>query len=300
VDAVGSDMVTSRMVILEAPSALGLRAKGVEGLPAALLQAGLAERVHPRRVEVLLPPHAEPGDAGAAIRNAAAIAAYTIQLAGAVESCLERDECPVVLGGDCSVLLGPLLALRRHGRHGLLFLDGHADFYQSEANVTGEAASSELAFATGRGPDILTTFDGLRPLVRDEDVAVLGPRDRAEAKRYGSQPLPDSMLVLEFDDVRRIGIGDAATAALSRVARPQLDGFWIHFDVDVLDDDLMPAVDYRLPGGLSWEEVGAVLAAAKASGRALGIDVIIFNPRLDPSGGLARALVELLAGTLMP
>ena len=71
-----------------------------------------------------------------------------------------------MLGGDCTILLGNLLALRRRGRYGLLFLDGHADFYQPSANVNGEAASSELAFATGRGPASLTTFDGLRPLGR--------------------------------------------------------------------------------------------------------------------------------------
>jgi arginase len=64
--------------------------------------------------------------------------------------------------------------LRRRGRYGLLFLDGHADFYQSEANVNGEAASSDPALAAGRGPAVITTFDGNKPLVQDTDVSVLG------------------------------------------------------------------------------------------------------------------------------
>lgn len=46
---------------------------------------------------------------------------------------LDAGDVPIVLGGDCSILLGNLLALRRRGRHGLLFIDGHADFYQPEA-----------------------------------------------------------------------------------------------------------------------------------------------------------------------
>ena len=33
----------------------------------------------------------------------------------------------------------------------------------------------------------------------------------------------------------------------------------MHIDVDVLDDALMPAVDYRHPGGLSWEEAEHIL-----------------------------------------
>jgi arginase family enzyme len=52
---------------------------------------------------------------------------------------------------------------------------------------------------------------------------------------------------------------------------------------------LMPAVDYRMPGGLSWRELHAMLRTALASPRAVGIEVAIFNPRLDHDGTAARA-----------
>src|SRR5690606_19120616 len=111
---------------------------------------------------------------------------YATALAGAVEQVLERREVPVVLGGDCSILLGNLLALRRAGgRHGLLFIDGHADFYQPEAEPGGEAASMDLALATGRGPALLADLEGRGPLVRDEDVVALGRRDEREAAEAG-------------------------------------------------------------------------------------------------------------------
>jgi hypothetical protein len=67
-----------------------------------------------------------------------------------------------------------MLALRRRGRYGLLYIDGDADFYQPQANpLRGAASASDLAFATGRGPDIVADIEGRRPLVRDDDVAVL-------------------------------------------------------------------------------------------------------------------------------
>lgn len=69
-----------------------------------------------------------------------------------------------MLGGDCSILLGNLLALRHRGRYGLFFIDGHADFYQPEASLTGEVADMDLAIASGRGPDVLTNIDGLKHL----------------------------------------------------------------------------------------------------------------------------------------
>jgi arginase len=68
----------------------------------------------------------------------------------------------------------------------------------------------------------------------------------------------------------------------------------VHFDVDVLDDAVMPAVDYRLPGGLTWVELEEVLRTAMSSGRAIGVDVTIFNPRLDPDGRVAARLAECL------
>jgi arginase len=85
-----------------------------------------------------------------------------------------------------------MLAMRRDRRAGLLFLDGHADFYQPEAEPNGEAASMELALATGRGPEIVTDLEGLRPLVRDEDVVALGIRDAELAETHGSQRIEDT------------------------------------------------------------------------------------------------------------
>lgn len=60
----------------------------------------------------------------------------------------------------------------------------------------------------------------------------------------------------------------------------------------------MPAVDYRLPGGLGWAEARECLIAALSSGRAVGLDVAIYNPALDPSVDIGRALAGLLADSL--
>jgi hypothetical protein len=38
----------------------------------------------------------------------------------------------------------------------------------------------------------------------------------------------------------------------------EVEGFWIHLDADVLDDEVMPAVDYRMPGGLPPDELAGV------------------------------------------
>lgn len=283
--------------IIEAPSILGLSPSGVQDLPRVLRGAGLDAHLPGHqsvRVEPL--PYDDRRDPVTGMLNTVTLVEFTRRLADAVGSALKRGERPLVLGGDCTILLGNLLALARRGRHGLLFLDGHADFYQPAANVNGQAASSELAFATGRGPTQLTRFDDYCPLIRDEDIVALGIRDATEAAAYGSQLLPSSLRTYELSALRQMGVDRATHEALGHLRA--VDGIWIHFDADVLDDDLMPAVDYRLPGGLSWEEAASILRIAWASGSIVGMDVTIFNPRLDPDGGIARSLVHLLARTL--
>jgi arginase len=287
--------------IVEAPSHLGLRAAGVEALPEALLAAGLAERLGARRATRLAIPGFDPTiDAATGLLNPHGLRDYASRLADAVRAVLDEGAFPIVLGGDCTILLGITLALRRRGRYGLLFLDGHADFYQPEAEPTGEAASMELALVTGRGPDLVTNLEGQRPL-RDEDVVVFGFRDAEHAAAEGSRPLAPTIHAIDLPSVRDRGAERAARDALAHLERTGGPaGFWIHLDVDVLDDAIMPAVDYHLPEGLTWEELIAVLRTAVASDHATGLDLTIFNPTLDPDGRVARSLVDVLVAALTP
>jgi arginase len=285
--------------ILEAPSTLGLASDGVEGLADRLLELGLAERIGARRAgRLAVPPKNPTPDPATLTLNARAIAAWSPQLADAVETLLDAGEFPVVLGGDCTIVLGSMLALRRRGRYGLFFIDGNADFFQPEAEPNGEGASMDLAFVTGYGPALLTDLEGRRPLVRPEDAVAFAFRDYEDQAAFGSRPLPKELRTYDLDAVRRLGIESAARAAISHLTRAELDGFFIHLDADCLDDRIMPAVDFRVPGGRSWDELGAVLRIILASGKAVGLEVTIYNPRLDEDGSAGEGLADILETAL--
>lgn len=289
-----------RFAVLDLPSNLGLRPSGVERLPDALRDAGLLERLPTRdagRVEPAA-PYDSRRDAATRLLNGGALRQTTIALATSVASIVNRDEIPVVLAGDCSVVLGGLLGLRLGAyRVGLLFVDGHVDFYQPQASPTGEVADMDLALVTGRGPSILTRFDGADgALVRDEDVVAIGARDADERDDAGSQDVRATGIHLyELDAVRTRGIDAVAADAVGTVARRDLSGFWLHLDADVLDDAVMPAVDYRQPGGLAPAELVTLLRTCAESRAVRGVSVAIYNPALDPSGKAARLLVQCLA-----
>lgn len=284
-------------ITIDAPSVLGLRPTGVERMPEALKTASLLESLQARDAGRLEPPPYDPNrDEETYLLNPTGIHDYSQRLAGAIGDVLGEGCFPIVLGGDCSILLGCLLALRRRGRYGLFFADGHADFYLPEQSETGEAADSDLALVSGRGPEKVTDIDGLKPLVRDEDAVVFGYRDAEEAAFYGSQDVKDTgMRIFDLKRVKEFGLEEAAEKAVGNLLRYELPGFWIHLDADVLDDKIMPAVDYRMAGGgLSFEQLSQLLQILLGTGHAMGMDVTIFNPALDEDGRIARELASAI------
>ncbi len=293
-------MPTRPIILVEAPSNLGLRPPapgrepGVSGLPAALRAAGLARALGViDGGRVVPPPYDHRRDPALGVRNAAAIAAYSAQLADHLGPLVGLDNFVLVLGGDCSILLGSLLALRRQGRPGLLFVDGHTDFATPATTGTGGTAGMDLALATGRGLDLLVNLEGRRPLVAEADVVLLANRDVEDPATYGWREVFDTAIHhADLAAVRAFGLPQAAAVALARLAA--CDSLWLHVDADVLDSDLMPAVDSPMPDGLTFEELTGLLAPLLASGRLAGMQLTIFDPTLDPDGRYARALVAAL------
>jgi arginase len=134
--------------------------------------------------------------------------------------------------------------------------------------------------------------------VRSEDAVAFAFRDHEDQAKFGSQPLPADLLAYDLHAVRRLGVEAAARASVDHLMRAELDGFFIHLDADCLDDAIMPAVDFRVPGGLSWKELSAALRIILASGKAIGMEVTIYNPRLDEDGNAGRGLADVLATAL--
>ena len=286
------------VALIDAPSNLGLRppadgaSPGVYKLAGVLRDNGLLDGLGALDGGVVVAPRYsavwQPGDG---VRNERAIERYSSKLADRIERLLDDGCFPVVLGGDCTVLIGNQLALRRRGRFGLAFIDAHSDFrHLGNSEFVGSAAGEDLAIVTGRG-DALASIEGRGPLVRDDDVVVLGVRDH--------DPLLDELRRTEIrvataGDIARVGPASVATQALARLQSPQLAGFWIHCDVDVLDSSVMPAVDTPEPAGIDFDALVELLVPLLADEHAVGVEFTIFDPDLDEDGELAAKLTGSL------
>jgi len=130
-------------------------------------------------------------------------------------------------------------------------------------------------------------------------VALIGYRAFGDNDHYLSEHVRDTAItIVDLLQLREFGLRRALKRVIAQLRKPEIEGFWVHLDVDVLDDTLMPAVDHHHPGGLTWEEAGSVLRSILQTPRVAGLDVTIFNPRLDPDGALANRLAALIAGSV--
>jgi arginase len=277
------------------------RAGGTEHGPEALRALGLPAALGgPDGGDLGVRIRGEERDPETGILAAADVLATTATIRTAVAARVAAGERPFLAGGCCAELPGALAGARDvlDGGLGLVNFDGHADLYDGETSPTGEAADMPVAVALGLGPAGWVEAAG-GPTVEADRLALFGFRDREESVEAGMrqpQTLNPPPLVRPIEALRAAGPGAAAAevAAALAAAGP----FWLHFDVDVLDERVFPATDYLMPGGLDWEETDAALAALFASPGLIGASLGCYNPEKDPGSACGRRLVESVGAAL--
>lgn len=258
-------------------------------------------RLSARDAGCLTPPRFDTGDwqPGDGVSQAAEIAGYSRRLADRIDAIVDAGEWPLVLGGDCSILLGAGLAMRRRAvarqvSYGLVFMDGHSDFrHPGNAPYVGAAAGEDLALVTGRGQPDLTDIDGHRPYFESAQVAVLGIR---ESDAHRIELSATGIAHRTVPQLRTAGAIRSAEWAVEQLG--DVAGFWLHVDVDVLDASVMPAVDSPDPGGIAYGELQQLIEVFASYEECMGMELTVFDPDYDPDGEYAAALVDILVRAL--
>lgn len=291
------------IALVSAPSNLGLRppqptsVPGCAKAPEALREAGLFARLAElaklgvRDAGVVLAGRYADDTSPGRLRNEDLIIEHARRLAQRITEIRAAGDVPLVIGGDCSLLIGAGLALRASGRFGLAHLDGHTDFrHPGNSAVCASLAGEDLAAAIGRHWPAIADIDGLGPYFHPSDVVHAGCRDDDEELAEVSRAVD---LMIPASEVIRDGGTAAAEHIRERLDRADLEGYWVHLDVDILDSTVMPAVDSPDPGGLTAAQLVDLLAGLAP--RAIGAQVTVFDPDLDPDGKYARLLADALA-----
>jgi len=286
-----------KIALIGAPtSAAALRA-GHERAPAALRAAGLIARLRAAGYEVAdlgdcATQLYHPDDEHPRARNLPPVLAALNELKPRVEQAVKSGALPLVLGGDCIIVLATLAGVRRYHRNiSLVYFDRDADMNVPATTPSGCVDGMAVSHVVGRGAPELVRFWGEPPLVREPDVALFGVErlDPAEEVLLARSPIRRYLA----GDVAGQGAAAAAETALERVHVSSHE-YVLHFDVDVISSDDFRATNYATPGGLRLEEVRQALEVFVRQKNLAVVEVTAYNPELDPDGNAAKLLVELL------
>jgi arginase len=272
------------------------RAGGAETAPSALRDLGLPQALGARNEgDLAVRIRGEERDPVTGLVASDDVLESSAMIRRAVAATIEAGERPFLLGGCCAELPGALAGARDAlgAPLGLAHLDGHLDLYDGATSTTGEAADMPISVVLGLGPAAWVEAAGGAAAV-PERTALVGFRDRAESIADGMrQPedLPHPPLLYGAAELRAQGVSAAAGELAERLGTGP---FWLHLDVDVLDEAVFPATDYLQPDGLDWEELAALLGPLAASDALVGASLACYNPDKDQGLKYGRRLVTAL------
>jgi len=208
-----------------------------------------------------------------------------------------KQERLLILGGECSETVGVMAGLAEAygGKTGMLWLDAHGDFNVPETSPSGYIGGMCLAFACGMASGLDLGTGQAPPPLAGERLVHVGSRalDPPEVAAFNSSPAK----LFTAQQVKKIGAADVAEEA-ARHLDNRSDWIACHLDIDVLDPELIPAVNYPTPYGLTTEETSVVISKLLGTGKVRALELAAYNPSKDRGASSAKKIIELLKTVL--
>ena len=222
------------------------------------------------------------------------------QLAVEVETILERDQFPLILGGDHSIAIGSFAGVVSHYKKqdktiGLIWFDAHADMNTPETTPSGNIHGMPLSALLGYGTPELTNVGGFSPKLDPQLCAHVGARDIDPGERELIRKLGIRFFTMREIDER--GMRACMDEAIAIAARGT-GGYAVTFDVDVLDPGDAPGSGTLVRGGLTYREAHLGMEKIAEAGGMCSLEMVEINTALDVNNKTAELGVELILSAL--
>ncbi len=288
--------------IIGVPIDLGADRRGVDMGPSAIRYAHLHRELEKTghafedkgNVEVPIAEVCKIGDQN--LKYIDCIVPMARRTAGAVATCIQQGDFPLVLGGDHSIALGSIRGAARHKKLGVIWVDAHADFNTAQTTPSGNIHGMPLAALCGLGDArLVQLWDEAIPVLDPRKVVVVGARDLDDGEKRNLQQT--GVMVMGMEQIDRMGMFQTMEKALARIL-PDVDGIYLSFDVDALDPQHAPGVGTPVTGGLTYREAHLACEMVAETGKLIGMDLVEVNPILDVHNHTAALAVELAVSAL--
>ncbi|HEY0703281.1 MAG TPA: arginase family protein [Candidatus Acidoferrales bacterium] len=198
----------------------------------------------------------------------------------------EPNQIPLLVGCDCSVVVGSVQALQRAkdpGEIHVLYIDGDYDDDAPDAARSKSAAMLAVWLLVNESP----FWAG--PVLKPSQVTLLGWSNAARSAHAG-------MGSVSLTELRRAGAGEAARQALATV--PAGAALVVHLDIDVFNKQAMPVAYFPHDQGLDLVEGRELLDVVLKDPRIRVIEVSEYASLRDADQRGVNSIVDLLAGGL--
>lgn len=167
-----------------------------------------------------------------------------------IEKIIEDGKIPVMLGGEHSISLGPILSFsQKFSNFSVLQLDAHTDLRDE---FQGTKYHHACVMRRVRDLKIPLTQVAIRSVSQEE-------ADYIESHKIKS-------------------IFYAPKLPVEEIIKTLAENVYITFDLDALDTAIMPSTGTPEPGGLGWYEATGLIQKIAEQKRIIGADVVELDP----------------------
>jgi arginase family enzyme len=194
----------------------------------------------------------------------------------------QPNQIPLLIGCDCSVVLGTTEALKRASAQDVhvIYVDGDFDDAAPEPGRCQSAASCAVWLLTHDSP----FWAG--PPLQPSQVSVVGWTNPSRSKQSG-------MNSISLTEVRRSGPRESARRVLEAI--PASSALLLHIDIDVLRKKDLHAAYFPHTEGLSLSEAAELLGVLLKDPRIRIIEISEYASLRDTDREYVKTLVNLLA-----
>lgn len=224
---------------------------------------------------------------------------FNLRLAALVSETIERNEFPITVAGDHSSAVGTWNGVRKAVAKksglpiGLLWIDAHMDSHTPETTPSGAWHGMPVAALMGFGAPELAKLLDSEPVLEPEHVVILGVRSFEKGEVDLLKKL--NVKIYFIEEIRKRGFSTVLKEAIEKVSAGTF-GFGVSIDVDVIDPKEAPGVGSPEEGGISSKELLDGLPLLGKSPKALGFEVVEYNPQRDVGHRTRELVYKILKG----
>ena len=228
------------------------------------------------------------------IKYLSPVADINTNLANGVYCSLEAGYFPFIIGGDHSLGLGSIAGASKHFKKkmAVIWIDAHRDTNTFETSPSANAHGMPLSSSMDEGHEILRNIYYQGQKVKPKDVYIIGGR-QIDPGEFELEKRIDAN-IYDMDRVRVIGLERVIGEVLDKINSSDVDGVHLSFDIDALDESLVPGTGTPESEGFTMDEGKELFTEFLGQGFVTSMDFVEFNPLLDKEDVTLKTCIEML------